>query len=259
MGTVYKAEQREPVRRMVAIKVIKLGMDSKEVVARFEAERQALALMDHPEHHARARWGGDGIDGRPVGRDGARAGCSRSPDYCDKARAHDPASASRLFVQRSATPSSMPTRRASSIATSSRVQRPSVPPRRHARIPKVIDFGDRQGSRAVVDRQDAPHAQRPGDRHAGLHEPGAVVGLGPRRRHADGRVLARRRALRAVDGLAALRLRRRDDPARGASARSRGAISRSRPRRRASRRSPARKATPWRGSARRASTPCAGT
>src|SRR5690349_12050919 len=43
MGVVYKAEQREPVRRIVALKVIKLGMDTKEVVARFEAERQALA------------------------------------------------------------------------------------------------------------------------------------------------------------------------------------------------------------------------
>jgi WD40 repeat protein/serine/threonine protein kinase len=48
MGVVYKAEQREPVRRVVALKIIKLGMDSKEVVARFEAERQALALMAHP-------------------------------------------------------------------------------------------------------------------------------------------------------------------------------------------------------------------
>src|SRR5580700_9693081 len=44
MGTVWEAEQQEPVRRKVALKVIKLGMDTKEVVARFEAERQALAL-----------------------------------------------------------------------------------------------------------------------------------------------------------------------------------------------------------------------
>jgi eukaryotic-like serine/threonine-protein kinase len=45
---VYVAEQIEPVRRRVALKVIKLGMDTKAVVARFEAERQALAMMDHP-------------------------------------------------------------------------------------------------------------------------------------------------------------------------------------------------------------------
>ncbi len=47
-GMVYVAEQKEPVRRKVALKVIKLGMDTKQVVARFEAERQALAMMDHP-------------------------------------------------------------------------------------------------------------------------------------------------------------------------------------------------------------------
>src|SRR3954465_13849053 len=48
MGVVYIAEQRQPVQRRVAIKVIKLGMDTRDVIARFEAERQALALMDHP-------------------------------------------------------------------------------------------------------------------------------------------------------------------------------------------------------------------
>jgi tetratricopeptide (TPR) repeat protein len=48
MGTIWLAEQREPVRRRVALKIIKLGMDTKHVIARFEAERQALAMMDHP-------------------------------------------------------------------------------------------------------------------------------------------------------------------------------------------------------------------
>jgi serine/threonine protein kinase len=48
MGIVFMAEQQEPVRRMVAVKVVKAGMDSAQVIARFEAERQALALMDHP-------------------------------------------------------------------------------------------------------------------------------------------------------------------------------------------------------------------
>src|SRR5439155_25160470 len=47
-GVVYMAEQEEPLHRRVALKVIKLGMDTQQVVARFEAERQALALMDHP-------------------------------------------------------------------------------------------------------------------------------------------------------------------------------------------------------------------
>ena len=47
MGIVFLAEQVQPVRRQVAIKVIKPGMDTRQVIARFEAERQALALMDH--------------------------------------------------------------------------------------------------------------------------------------------------------------------------------------------------------------------
>jgi len=48
MGIVYDAEQLKPVRRRVALKMMKVGMDTREVVARFEAERQALAMMDHP-------------------------------------------------------------------------------------------------------------------------------------------------------------------------------------------------------------------
>jgi hypothetical protein len=47
-GVVFMAEQEEPVRRKVALKIIKPGMDTRSVIARFEAERQALALMDHP-------------------------------------------------------------------------------------------------------------------------------------------------------------------------------------------------------------------
>src|SRR5262245_32563805 len=48
MGTVWLAEQSDPVRRRVAVKVVREGMDSRTVLARFEAERQALAIMDHP-------------------------------------------------------------------------------------------------------------------------------------------------------------------------------------------------------------------
>jgi serine/threonine protein kinase len=47
-GVVFMAEQLEPVRRQVVLKIIKPGMDSRQIIARFEAERQALALMDHP-------------------------------------------------------------------------------------------------------------------------------------------------------------------------------------------------------------------
>jgi serine/threonine protein kinase len=64
MGTVYLAEQLRPVRRMVALKLIKPGMDSRNVLARFESERQALALMEHP-NIARVLDAGTTADGRP--------------------------------------------------------------------------------------------------------------------------------------------------------------------------------------------------
>src|SRR5260370_11450275 len=63
-GVVYVAEQTEPVRRRVALKVIKLGMDTRNVIARFEAERQALAMVDHP-NIARVLDAGATDTGRP--------------------------------------------------------------------------------------------------------------------------------------------------------------------------------------------------
>src|SRR5262249_20837497 len=63
-GVVFMAEQTQPVRRKVALKVLKPGMDTRQVVARFEAERQALALMDHP-NIAHILDGGETASGRP--------------------------------------------------------------------------------------------------------------------------------------------------------------------------------------------------
>ena len=50
MAAVYMAQQVQPLQRRVALKIIKLGMDTEQVIARFEAEKQALAIMDHPQH-----------------------------------------------------------------------------------------------------------------------------------------------------------------------------------------------------------------
>ena len=60
-GIVFMAEQEEPVRRRVALKIIKPGMDTKSVIARFEAERQALALMEHPSIAKMLRGRGNGV------------------------------------------------------------------------------------------------------------------------------------------------------------------------------------------------------
>jgi serine/threonine protein kinase len=81
-GVVYVAEQTEPVRRRVALKVIKLGMDTKQVVARFEAERQALAMMDHP-NIAKVLDAGTTETGRPYFIMELVRGI-RITDYCDQ-------------------------------------------------------------------------------------------------------------------------------------------------------------------------------
>src|SRR6266478_714130 len=81
-GVVYMAEQEQPVRRMVALKVIKLGMDTKSVIARFEAERQALALMEHP-NIAKILDVGATDTGRPYFVMELVRGI-KITDYCDK-------------------------------------------------------------------------------------------------------------------------------------------------------------------------------
>ena len=83
-GIVYVAEQEEPVRRRVALKVIKLGMDTKQVIARFEAERQALALMDHP-NIARVLDAGATDNGRPFFVMELVRGI-KITDYCDESK-----------------------------------------------------------------------------------------------------------------------------------------------------------------------------
>jgi WD40 repeat protein/serine/threonine protein kinase len=81
-GVVYMAEQEQPIRRRVALKVIKLGMDTKQVVARFEAERQALALMDHP-NIAKVFDAGTTDTGRPYFVMELVRGV-KITDYCDE-------------------------------------------------------------------------------------------------------------------------------------------------------------------------------
>jgi eukaryotic-like serine/threonine-protein kinase len=96
MGTVWVAEQTQPVRRKVALKLIKAGMDSKQVLNRFEAERQALALMDHP-HIAKVLDGGTTEIGRPFFVMEYVKGVPLTT-YCDGARL-SVADRLRLFTQ----------------------------------------------------------------------------------------------------------------------------------------------------------------
>ena len=116
-GVVYMAEQEKPVRRRVALKVIKLGMDTKSVIARFEAERQALAMMDHP-NIARVLDAGATETGRPYFVMELVRGM-KITDYCDAEQPRH-ARAAWNCSSRFAAPSSTRTKKASSIATSNR-------------------------------------------------------------------------------------------------------------------------------------------
>jgi eukaryotic-like serine/threonine-protein kinase len=95
-GVVYVAEQAEPVRRRVAIKIVKLGMDTRSVVARFEAERQALAVMDHP-NIAKVFDAGATETGRPYFVMELVRGI-RITDFCDQSNLR-PEARLRLFLQ----------------------------------------------------------------------------------------------------------------------------------------------------------------
>ncbi|MEO5716504.1 MAG: serine/threonine-protein kinase [Luteolibacter sp.] len=94
-GVVYQAEQLEPVRRRVALKVIRVGMDTESIIARFEMERQALALMDHP-NIARVLDAGATVSGRPFFVMQMVKG-KRITDFCDENHLDLPARL-RLFI-----------------------------------------------------------------------------------------------------------------------------------------------------------------
>ncbi|HEU5396724.1 MAG TPA: serine/threonine-protein kinase [Verrucomicrobiae bacterium] len=95
-GVVYMAEQEQPVRRRVALKILKLGMDTRSVIARFEAERQALAMMDHP-NIARVLDAGATESGRPYFVMELVRGI-KITEYCDQNRL-DTRTRLELFVQ----------------------------------------------------------------------------------------------------------------------------------------------------------------
>jgi tetratricopeptide (TPR) repeat protein len=136
MGTIWLAEQREPVKRRVALKIIKLGMDTREVIARFEAERQALAIMDDP-HIAKVFDAGVTETGRPFFVMEHIKGIPIL-EYCDRERL-DTRARLELFV-----PVCHAIQHAHQKGIIHRDIKPSnvlVTMHEGAPVPKVIDFG----------------------------------------------------------------------------------------------------------------------
>ena len=147
-GVVYMAEQEEPVRRRVALKVIKLGMDTKSVIARFEAERQALALMDHP-NIAKVLDAGATETGRPYFVMELVRGI-KITDYCDQ---NNLSTRERLdlFIQ-----VCQAIQHAHQKGIIHRDIKPSnilVTMNDGVPVPKVIDFGIAKATQRQIDRQ----------------------------------------------------------------------------------------------------------
>ncbi len=136
MGTVYLAEQTQPVRRQVALKLIKPGMDSRTVLARFEAERQALALMDHP-NIARVLDAGSTEDGRPFFVMELVKGVPLT-EYCDSHRLDLPA---RLALFRQVCSAVQHAHQKGIIHRDLKPSNILVESHDDKPVPKVIDFG----------------------------------------------------------------------------------------------------------------------
>ena len=177
-GVVWMAEQDEPVRRRVALKIIKPGMDSLEVIARFEAERQALALMDHP-NIASVFDGGATETGRPYFVMELVKGVPITT-YCD-AKQLTTRERLELFID-----VCHAVQHAHQKGVIHRDLKPSnilVTVKDGRPVPKVIDFGVAKATQAQLTQQTLVHPFQPMDRHARLHEPGTGRPRQPRCGH----------------------------------------------------------------------------
>ena len=177
-GVVYMAEQERPIRRRVALKVIKPGMDSAQVVARFEAERQALAMMDHPSI-AKVFDAGTTDAGRPYFVMELVHGVPVT-QYCDEARLN-PRERLVLFIV-----ICQAVQHAHQKGIIHRDLKPSnvlVTMLDGHPVPKVIDFGVAKAISQQLTEKTMFTQLRRGGRHARIHEPRAGRAIGSGRRH----------------------------------------------------------------------------
>src|SRR5215469_11990783 len=200
MGSVYLAEQTRPIHRQVALKVIKLGMDSEQVVARFASERQTLALMEHPNiaHVYEAGTSDRGrpyfvmeyVDGVPI------------TQYCDQ---HVLNTRERLEVFGSVCLALQHAHQKGVIHRDIKPSNVLVTEQDGKPFPKVIDFGHRQSNRSAAGGVHRVYPVGELRRHAGIHESGADGLEQPGYRHHNGRLLAGSAAVRIASRGVAVR------------------------------------------------------
>ena len=207
MGVVYMAEQDAAGPPQGRPEDHQAGHGHRgRSIARFEAERQALALMDHP-NIAKVLDAGDHRPGRPLLRHGAGPG---RPDHRVLRRSTGSRPASGWSCS---SPVCQAVQHAHQKGIIHRDLKPSnvlVTLHDGRPVPKVIDFGIAKATEPAADRADAVHrSSAPDHRHAGVHEPRAGRDERPGRRHPQRHLLAGRAALRAADRHDAVRPRRR--------------------------------------------------
>ena len=192
-GAVYMAEQELPVRRRVALKVIKLGMDTESVIARFETERQMLAMMDHP-NIAHVLDAGATDDGRPYFVMELVSG-TKITDYCDQNRV-PVKERLNLFIQ-----VCQAVQHAHQKGIIHRDLKPSnilVALQDGKPVPKVIDFGVAKAIQTNLIAHNVSDGYRAVDRYAGLYESGTGCVARSGRGHPQRYLQPGRFALRAA-------------------------------------------------------------
>ena len=194
MGIVYMAEQTQPVRRKVALKIIKPGMDTKQVIARFEAERQALAMMDHP-NIAKVLDAGATESGRPYFVMELVRGIPIT-EYCDQHRLPIP---ERLDLFMQVCQAVQHAHQKGIIHRDIKPTNVLVTSLDGVPLPRVIDFGIAKATgQSLTDKTlFTGFAQLIGTPL--VHEPGAGRAVRGGYRHPQRHLLARRAALRALD------------------------------------------------------------